>query len=827
MAEQDIIRIPSLYGGISQQPPHLRFSNQFEDASNAAFSVVNGVSKRQGSLFIAKIPRVRIAASGGSGTFAVGDTVTQSTTGATGRFVAEVDGYMDLDPLTGTFSLATPGTTLTASGGKTRNAGSTLHILPADASLRMHAINRDENEQYLVLFGAGTGGTVLKVLGIGNGVAPSLGILATVTIDAAAQTYLDSGSPTADDIRMVTVADYTIIVNRKVATGYSTSGSYSVSGTTFADYDAMVAATLTNATYYHVLGDTVTHPRGYYLYTAAATNVLDKYKRVPAPSQVKAVIDKTKMPLKLVRTTVSSGSGDPATFTLQQITWVDRLSGDDATNPLPSIFENEKAITDIAYYRDRLVLAGGENVVMSQAGDLFNFFLDDAQNIVDSDPIDRSLSSEEVTVIDYIVPFRASLALFTKAGRQFEVNTSETLTPTTASINPTTRYETLPVRPVLAGETLFFAGRRRFAAAVFEYQFDDIAVSLVAADVTAHVPTLIGLDVRNIVCSPNDRAVFVLPTGGSRVFVYTYFWRGQQKEQSAWTKYDFDDGYSIGDIAAIKSNVYMVVASDSEFVIERFGIGAQPIPSPVYGDDTVDVSTEPPVVIPTEQMIYGPGAASGGFNDRGFAGQAPSNIEWTEDHESDPTPWYTLGDVPANLMKGGGSFEYQASVYSTTTNGFGTDSHRVTASGSGGIHQISTDSDGRTVYRYRVYGTKTVRITDRAGNVTSNTTSSFYFDVLCNATVFDTDSVKRVVVFQSLGTEPLVSAVVYYNSLTDLQSGLVTYGGSVAYDEKMVQVEYSAVRSGVASTVASYTLEFVEGAPLWHDGPSFQALIGD
>ena len=49
-----------------------------------------------------------------------------------------------------------------------------------------------------------------------------------------------------------------------------------------------------------------------------------------------------------------------------------------------------------------------------------------------------SLSSEEVTLVDYVIPFRGTLVIFTKAGRQFELSAPDALTPTTASITPST-----------------------------------------------------------------------------------------------------------------------------------------------------------------------------------------------------------------------------------------------------------------------------------------------------------------------------------------------------------------------------------------------------
>jgi hypothetical protein len=46
------VRLPLLSGGMSHQPPNIRFRNQVADAQNMIFSVVDGASKRPGSKFI-------------------------------------------------------------------------------------------------------------------------------------------------------------------------------------------------------------------------------------------------------------------------------------------------------------------------------------------------------------------------------------------------------------------------------------------------------------------------------------------------------------------------------------------------------------------------------------------------------------------------------------------------------------------------------------------------------------------------------------------------------------------------------------------------------
>lgn len=302
------------------------------------------------------------------------------------------------------------------------------------------------------------------------------------------------------------------------------------------------------------------------------SEIIDRWTRVAPPNQPNADLDVTTMPVKMVRT----DQGPPDTFTLSQITWGFRPNGDDDTNPPPSLWDDGSAIKDVVFHRNRMILAGDESIVMSRDGDFFEFYLEDYDDITDADPIDIALSSDQITLIEHVVPFRKSLVIFTDAGRQFELNAPDSLTPTSAAITPSTSYQTLSVRPQPLGNTLYFIAQRQDAGQLFEYFYDDSRVSNFAADVTAHAESLLPTSIRTIVTSPNDNAVVVLPGDDNDLYVYKSHWDGNEKAQSAWTKFEFDSGYDIEDIAVIDNECFMLVDAGAEgFVVEKFPLSRQ------------------------------------------------------------------------------------------------------------------------------------------------------------------------------------------------------------------------------------------------------------
>ena len=245
-------------------------------------------------------------------------------------------------------------------------------------------------------------------------------------------------------------------------------------------------------------------------------------------------------------------------FDVDVIDWKFRETGDTDTNPLPSFVGN--TIRDIVFHRNRLAIGADDNVVFSQAGDFFNFFIEDANNLVDSDPIDVAIASDEVAIVDSLTPFRKSLVIFTRAGRQFELNAPETLSPTTAAITPSTSYDSMDVKPAVLENQLYFAADQVGAGGqVYEYFYDDSITSSTAANITAHCDRYLPSDIRTIQTGLNTNTVIALPTDASSLYVYRYFWRGNEKVQSAWSRITLDDDDRIADVAVIRDFAYLLV----------------------------------------------------------------------------------------------------------------------------------------------------------------------------------------------------------------------------------------------------------------------------
>lgn len=238
------------------------------------------------------------------------------------------------------------------------------------------------------------------------------------------------------------------------------------------------------------------------------------------------------MPHLLVR-------NNDATWTFKRATWSERLVGDDESCPMPSLIN--QPIQKVFFYRDRLGFLAGENVVMSQAGDYFNLFPQSARVVVDSDPIDVSAggASSKINFLRRCVPFDRSLFVSSDT-QQFQFGGADILSPKTARLSPTTAFEVARCDPVALGSNVLFPEQRGSYAAVREYYFDPNATSNDAIDVTAHVPTYVpGTPFQMAVAPALDRLFVLTETVRSEASVYDSYWNAQEKVQSAWHRWWF------------------------------------------------------------------------------------------------------------------------------------------------------------------------------------------------------------------------------------------------------------------------------------------------
>ncbi len=287
------------------------------------------------------------------------------------------------------------------------------------------------------------------------------------------------------------------------------------------------------------------------------------WKEDAKPGESKS-LDASTMPHILVRE--ADGS-----FTFKRATWADRKVGDLNSVPFPS-FEGRK-INDVFFHRNRLGLVADENIVMSKAGEFFDFFRASAIQVLDNDPIDVGVSHVKVSIIRHAIPFNETLLLFSDQ-TQFQLAKTDILTPKTVAVNQTTEFEcSLEAKPVGAGQNVYFAVNRGNYTAIREYYLDSDTDTNDAADVTAHCPKYLPSGIVKIAAASNEDIIVGLSKNErNALYVYRYYFNGGEKLQSSWSRWTFPATDTILSMDFIESTLWMVVARPDGTYIESMRI---------------------------------------------------------------------------------------------------------------------------------------------------------------------------------------------------------------------------------------------------------------
>jgi len=243
----------------------------------------------------------------------------------------------------------------------------------------------------------------------------------------------------------------------------------------------------------------------------------------------------TNMPLVIQRTATT-------TFTVKQFTYQDRRVGDDTTNPMPSFVGAR--INKVLFFRNRLALLSGENVITSRPGTLGtpDFFNETALTVSASDPVDISAASMFPSELFDGIEVNTGLVVFS-TNQQFLLAADDTVfNPDTAKLRSIATFNyNETISPISLGTTLAYVDNSgKFS------RFNEMAniqregePSIV--EVSKVVPTLLPKDIDLLTNSRENSIILLGKTGSDDVFGYKYFQVSEQRQQAAWFKWKLNN----------------------------------------------------------------------------------------------------------------------------------------------------------------------------------------------------------------------------------------------------------------------------------------------
>ena len=130
--------------------------------------------------------------------------------------------------------------------------------------------------------------------------------------------------------------------------------------------------------------------------------------------------------------------------------------------------------------------------------------------------------------------------MFSRAG-QFLIDGEVGLTSQTINIVRTTKFEmSTRAKPVVSGDMVMFPYKQQAFSGVNELQPSSEITSNNVADLSSNTPRYIKGEVSGMASAGNSK-VLLLQTDddASALYVYNFLWRGAEKIQSAWHKWEF------------------------------------------------------------------------------------------------------------------------------------------------------------------------------------------------------------------------------------------------------------------------------------------------
>jgi len=251
-------------------------------------------------------------------------------------------------------------------------------------------------------------------------------------------------------------------------------------------------------------------------------------------------IDADTMPFQLIKK-------NSTTYKIVPAAWADKTVGDRDSDATPSFIGSP--INDIFFYKSRLGMLAGESVVLSEVDNAYNYWKTSVINSVDSDRIDISSSVNEITYLNWAVPFANQLVIFSDRAQFLLTQGNQGLTPSTAALSLGSSYENSAVaRPVVNDNTIVFSQEKSGASAVYEMSpTGSTELAFNATNISEHIPTYISGKITMISASSLASTVVVqTDTGDNTLYIYRYFNSGNKRVQSAWSKYELACDYIKG-----------------------------------------------------------------------------------------------------------------------------------------------------------------------------------------------------------------------------------------------------------------------------------------
>lgn len=219
-----------------------------------------------------------------------------------------------------------------------------------------------------------------------------------------------------------------------------------------------------------------------------------------------------------------------------------RVAGDDVNSPAHEWMT--QGISGMGTYQGRLVLLSGPLVSLSASGQPRQFFRTTVTSVVSSDPIEIGAGMNSAAAYEWAIPFQKDLVLFSRMYQAVIPSGNTAITPSTATVVPTSAHETdTTSSPIAMGRTLMYCKPRSedFFGAMEMIPSNYTDSQYLSQDATPHLPKYMAGRCRFAVASGVASMAIFAPSGDpNSLIVHEYHWDGDSKVQQSWHQWLFE-----------------------------------------------------------------------------------------------------------------------------------------------------------------------------------------------------------------------------------------------------------------------------------------------
>ena len=276
------------------------------------------------------------------------------------------------------------------------------------------------------------------------------------------------------------------------------------------------------------------------------------------------------MPHELVNTATN-------TFVFKEIDYVNRLVGDDDTNPHPSFVDTTSPtnITAGFFHNNRLGFLSRDNVIMSQSGDFFNFYSKSAKFSIASDPVDISCASIKPTVLHAVLPVAQGVILFSEKQQFVLFADAGVLTPDLATIRAISNYEIdKNIDPVDVGNSINFVSKTPGYSRVFGMVTRGNQENPLVLDISRVVKEWVSPDVDRIISSPQNGMIALSGQDLKELYIFRYYNDGKETLMESWVSWLMPGTVQFTEIIA--DTMYAVTKQGGQFTLLKTALSQSP-----------------------------------------------------------------------------------------------------------------------------------------------------------------------------------------------------------------------------------------------------------